>query len=108
MTSFLSPALCFPDGLRVGIYFGLLGWSWGTLKLKFESSDKQAWQKFVPKGPTVDPEGFAGFIDCTHALLREVLTLYGKIDLLWYDTITSCDGSAVTSPNCTGYPQGSR
>jgi alpha-L-fucosidase len=56
-------------GLRVGFYYSLADWR-------------------VPaywEGQAHDPAGWAAFRDYVHAQVRELLTSYGKIDLLWFD-----------------------
>jgi alpha-L-fucosidase len=56
-------------GLKVGFYFSLLDWRF-----------KAYWD-----GPRRDPAGWRSFVDYVHAQVRELLTRYGRIDLLWYD-----------------------
>ena len=56
-------------GLRVGLYYSLADWR-------------------VPaywEGPAHDPQGWAAFHDYVHAQVRELLTHYGKIDVIWFD-----------------------
>lgn len=56
------------EGLRVGIYYSLMDWH-------------------HPDGArcAIDEAARRRFIDYTHGLIRELLTNYGKIDILWYD-----------------------
>jgi len=56
------------EGLRVGFYYSLMDWH-------------------HPDGATckTDPEARRRFVDYTHGLIRELMTNYGKIDILWYD-----------------------
>jgi alpha-L-fucosidase len=56
------------EGLRVGIYYSLMDWH-------------------HPDGYTCASDSSARrrFVDYTHGLIRELLTNYGKIDILWYD-----------------------
>jgi alpha-L-fucosidase len=56
-------------GLRVGLYYSLADWR-------------------IPaywNGPSADPEGWARFRDYVHAQVRELLSDYGKIDVIWFD-----------------------
>ena len=56
-------------GLRVGLYYSLADWR-------------------VPaywEGPSRDPEGWAAFRAYVHGQVRELLTNYGKIDVIWFD-----------------------
>ncbi len=56
------------EGLRVGFYYSLMDWH-------------------HPDGAKckTDPEARKRFVEYTHGLIRELLTNYGKIDVLWYD-----------------------
>ena len=55
-------------GMRVGLYYSLMDWH-------------------HPDGArcAVDEPARRRFVDYTHGLIREILTNYGKIDILWYD-----------------------
>lgn len=56
-------------GLRVGLYY-----SWADFRIPafFE-------------GPTTNPDGWATFISYVHRQVLELMTNYGKIDVLWFD-----------------------
>jgi alpha-L-fucosidase len=56
------------EGLRVGFYYSLMDWH-------------------HPDGAIckTDEAARRRFVDYTHGLIRELLTNYGKIDILWYD-----------------------
>lgn len=56
------------EGLRFGFYYSLMDWH-------------------HPDGATckTDPAARRRFVDYTHGLIRELMTNYGKIDVLWYD-----------------------
>jgi alpha-L-fucosidase len=56
------------EGLRVGLYYSLMDWH-------------------HPDGIRceTDPEARKRFVAYTHGLIRELMTNYGKIDILWYD-----------------------
>jgi len=56
-------------GLKVGFYYSLLDWRFPGY---FE-------------GPKKNPESFAAMVEQVHAQVKELLTNYGKIDILWYD-----------------------
>lgn len=60
---------CRKAGLRVGFYYSLLDWRW-----------PEYWE-----GPTKNPEGWAKFREYVHEQVRELMSNYGKIDILWYD-----------------------
>ncbi|GGA60913.1 alpha-L-fucosidase [Edaphobacter acidisoli] len=56
------------EGLRVGFYYSLMDWH-------------------HPDGMrcATDEAARKRFVDYTHGLIRELMTNYGKIDILWYD-----------------------
>jgi alpha-L-fucosidase len=56
------------EGLKVGLYYSLMDWH-------------------HPDGArcATDPEARRRFVEYTHGLIRELMTNYGKIDILWYD-----------------------
>jgi alpha-L-fucosidase len=56
-------------GLRVGLYYSLADWRIPAY-----------WE-----GPAHDPAGWDAFRDYVHAQVRELLTCYGKIDVIWFD-----------------------
>jgi len=56
-------------GLRVGLYYSLADWRIPAY-----------WE-----GPGHDPEGWAAFQQYVHAQVRELLTDYGPIDVMWFD-----------------------
>lgn len=56
-------------GLRVGLYYSVADFR-------------------IPaywSGPEGDPEGFARLRECMHAQVRELLSNYGHIDIMWFD-----------------------
>ncbi len=56
-------------GLRVGFYYSFLDWRY-----------RAYWD-----GPWKDPAGWKRIVDYAHAQVRELMTQYGPIDILWYD-----------------------
>jgi alpha-L-fucosidase len=56
------------EGMRVGFYYSLMDWH-------------------HPDGARclTDEAARARFVEYTHGLIRELMTQYGKIDILWYD-----------------------
>ncbi len=55
--------------MRVGLYYSLLDWRYRGYWL----------------GPKRDPKGWAKQVELVHAQVRELMSDYGKIDVLWYD-----------------------
>ena len=69
------------EGLRVGLYFSLIDWHHPDYPA-FIESDKP-YQFFNWKQPT--PEQWERFTQFMFAQIRELLTNYGRIDVLWFD-----------------------
>lgn len=57
------------EGLKVGFYYSLLDWRY-----------KAYWE-----GPRRNAQGWNRLVEYVHDQVRELMTLYGKIDILWYD-----------------------
>jgi alpha-L-fucosidase len=68
------------EGLRVGFYYSLMDWHHpdGALCATNEDSRKR-------------------FVEYTHGLIRDLLTNYGKIDVLWYDVAWPLDANGWES-----------
>ena len=56
------------ENMRVGFYYSLMDWHHPDWRLA-----------------KTDPPARTRFVDYTHGQLRELMTNYGKIDILWYD-----------------------
>jgi alpha-L-fucosidase len=68
------------EGLRVGLYYSLMDWhhpDWLHVK-----EDEAARKRFV---------------DYTHGQIRELMSNYGKIDILWYDMAVPLDATGWES-----------
>ena len=72
---------CRRAGMKIGFYYSLLDWRFPAY--------------FT--GPKKDPTGWAKLVQCVHAQVRELLTQYGKIDILWYDGAWPHDADAWRS-----------
>jgi alpha-L-fucosidase len=68
------------EGLRVGFYYSLMDWH-------------------HPDGArcATDEAARRRFVDYTHGLVRELMTNYGKIDILWYDVSWPLDAAGWES-----------
>ena len=68
------------EGMRVGFYYSLMDWH-------------------HPDGArcATDPVARRRFVDYTHGLIRELMTNYGKIDVLWYDVSWPLDAAGWES-----------
>lgn len=60
---------CRKYGMRIGLYYSLLDWRFPGYHL----------------GPRRSPESFLAMIRQAHDQVRELMTCYGKVDILWYD-----------------------
>lgn len=60
---------CRRAGLKVGVYYSLLDWRW-----------EEYW-----RGPREDPDGWKRFLEYVHGQVEELCTMYGRIDILWFD-----------------------
>ena len=60
---------CRKRGMRIGFYYSLLDWRYPAYF----------------HGPEKDPKGWAAFLEYAHAQVIELMSNYGKIDILWYD-----------------------
>jgi len=61
-------AACRGAGLRVGFYYSLLNWRW-----------RGYWS------PERHPEDLPQMVAQVHTQVRELMSNYGKVDILWYD-----------------------
>ena len=68
------------EGMRVGFYYSLMDWHHpdGALCATNEDARKR-------------------FVDYTHGLIHELLSSYGKIDVLWYDVAWPLDAAGWES-----------
>ena len=69
------------NGLRVGLYYSLCDWHHPDYP---EFRDEHRPYRFGAN-PRPTPEQWARFLDFQFAQMRELMTDYGKIDLVWFD-----------------------
>lgn len=67
------------EGLKVGFYYSLLDWHHPDYPAKGDSYHPERGLKDAPEG------NFEAYLDYMHGQVRELLTNYGKIDILWFD-----------------------
>lgn len=76
-------------GMKVGIYFSLIDWSDPRYRSVYpEGEDPKDHLKDVfatPAGGPEDPEKWEEFLEFNNDQMHELMTNYGKIDLLWFD-----------------------
>ena len=73
---------CRGAGLKVGLYYSLADWRFPV------------WFK----GKDQDPREWDELVTYVHAQLRELMSNYGQIDLLWYDGGSSCGNPQPVTP----------
>lgn len=78
---------CRNQGLRVGLYFSFADWKYPDFPLGDVDFDHKKRGQFPPIDPAEDERRFAEFLEFTKIQLRELLTNYGKVDLLWFDGV---------------------
>ncbi len=69
------------EGLRVGLYFSLIDWRHPDYPAFAESDKPYVFGRW--RQPS--PEGWARYLEFMFGQLRELLTNYGRIDILWFD-----------------------
>jgi len=69
------------EGIRVGVYFSLIDWHHPDYPA-FTQADAPY---VAGRWPRPDPDRWPRFIDFMFAQVRELLTNYGKIDIIWFD-----------------------
>ena len=69
------------EGLRVGLYYSLSDWHHPDYPAFLEHSKPYAYEQY----PRPTPEEWARYLDYVRAQLTELLTNYGKVDLVWFD-----------------------
>jgi alpha-L-fucosidase len=70
------------EGLRVGLYFSLSDWHHPDYPAFAEAHKPYS---FGASPPLPDPETWRRYLDFMFGQIRELLTGYGRIDLLWFD-----------------------
>jgi alpha-L-fucosidase len=61
---------CHQAGMRMGLYYSLVDWRFPGV---------------IPHGTRLADENYEAMVAQAHAQVRELLTNYGKVDILWYD-----------------------
>ena len=69
------------EGIHIGLYFSLIDWHHPDYPAFTE--DDKPYNLFEHRQP--NPEQWQHYIDFMFAQVRELLTNYGKIDIIWFD-----------------------
>lgn len=76
-------------GLKTGIYYSLLDWSDPRYRSVYpEGANPEEHLKDIyatPGGGPEDPEAWEAFLQFNNLQLKELMTSYGTVDLLWFD-----------------------
>ena len=67
---------CHAAGMRMGFYYSLVDWRFPGV---------------LPYGTRKDDATYKKMVDQAHAQVRELLTNYGTVDILWYDMLVPND-----------------
>ncbi len=78
-------AACRKHGLKVGFYFSPRDWRYPNYPLADVDFDFNKRGKYHPVDPETNQQRFDMFFAYTIGQLHELLTQYGKIDVLWFD-----------------------
>ncbi len=76
---------CRRHGLKVGFYFSPTDWHYPGYPVGDVDFDYHKRGKHAPVDPLANRQAFEAFYEYTIGQLGELLTRYGKIDLLWFD-----------------------
>jgi len=79
---------CRANGLKVGFYYSPRDWSYNDHKSNFKQPAQGFDWAAEPKWPFTGEENekeYRKWLDYTIGQLSELLTRYGKIDVLWFD-----------------------
>ena len=76
---------CRKHGLKVGLYFSPRDWRYPNYPLADVDFDFKKRGKYHPVDPETNRKRFEQFFAFTIGQLHELLTQYGKIDILWFD-----------------------
>jgi len=80
---------CRKHGLKVGFYFSPRDWHYPGYPVEDVNFDFHQRHKYPSvEDPEQNRRNFEAFYAYTIGQLRELLTQYGKIDLLWFDGIS--------------------
>ena len=76
---------CRQHGLKVGFYFSPRDWHFPNYPVGDVDFDNNKRGQYHPVDPEINQRRFEQFFAYTIGQLHELLTQYGKIDVLWFD-----------------------
>lgn len=78
---------CRANNVKVGLYFSFADWRFPGFPVLDVDFDNKKRHQYPPMSQEEDDELFEAFYAYTIGQLDELLTRYGKIDLLWFDGV---------------------
>ena len=72
---------CWEEGLKIGLYFSIIDWSHPDFP-KYGDRQHPMRNNIAYKDEKID---FERYLDFMHGQIKELVTGYGKLDLLWFD-----------------------
>jgi len=78
---------CRKNGLRIGFYFSPRDWHYPGFLMPFPDFDRARQGEVPIPDPEQNQRDFEPFYEYTKGQVEELLTRYGKIDILWFDGI---------------------
>lgn len=78
---------CRKNGLKVGFYFSFADWRYPGFPVGDVDFDFKKRGQYPAMSQAEDDRRFADFYEFTRGQISELLTRYGKIDLLWFDGV---------------------
>lgn len=78
---------CRNNGLKVGLYFSFADWHYPGFPVGCVDFDYNKRGQYAPISTEEDERQFEEFYRFTKGQLSELLTGYGRIDLLWFDGV---------------------
>ncbi|MBS3735221.1 MAG: alpha-L-fucosidase [Phycisphaerae bacterium] len=78
---------CRNCGLKVGLYFSFGDWAWPGFPMNDCDFDHERRDQHPAMSPDEDQQQFDDFYAFAIAQVEELLTGYGRIDLLWFDGV---------------------
>jgi alpha-L-fucosidase len=79
---------CRDCGLKLGLYFSFADWAWPGFPIDDVDFNHQLRGAHPPMSEQEDRDQFESFYNFTLNQLQELLTGYGRIDLLWFDGVS--------------------
>lgn len=97
---------CRAVGLKVGLYYSPPDWRFNQKYMSFmigsksekypDRPYKNIYHEVIPSVPEMPAEHYEKYCEYVNAQVRELLTRYGKVDVLWFDGSTKDASKIIT------------